>query len=157
MKTGNIRWGRAIIAGLLTGVIDFLVGFVLYGSVNGVYQSFGDLPYAKPITSIPIYLLEMVLGGLALCVLWALIYVIIQEGLPGRYKWQKGLVFGLILIAIKVLPAAFNTWMQVAQPDVLLLVETVNSTIGALIAGLLIAAFYGRPGVGGQVSPASAS
>ncbi|MBL7065391.1 MAG: hypothetical protein ISS49_14455 [Anaerolineae bacterium] len=97
MKTGNIRWGSAVVAGLLATVVGFLVGFILYSSVNGVYESFGDLPYAKPVESIPIYLSQMVVGGGALTVLSALVYAAIQEALPGQKKWQKGLAFGLTL------------------------------------------------------------
>lgn len=146
MKTNSIRWGRVVVAGLLATVIGMLVGFVLYSSVNGVYERFGDLPYAKPVGSIPIYLSQMVVGGGALTVLWALVYAVIQEGLPGQNKWQKGLFFGLMLLVINMLPIAFNTWMQIAQPGVLILVEAVNRTIGLLVTGLVIAAVYGRPG-----------
>ncbi|MDY7078450.1 MAG: hypothetical protein SXV54_16160 [Chloroflexota bacterium] len=155
MKTSNIRWGRAILAGVLTGLICFFVGTAMYASVNGVYERFGDLPYAKQVTSVPVYLLQMVVvGGLVLNTLWAIVYAIIQEGLPGQNKWQKGLAFGLVLIAIKVLPTAFNTWMQIAQPGVLVLIEMVNSAINALVAGLLIAAFYGSPATVGQARKA---
>lgn len=146
MKTDHIRWGRAVVAGLLATVIGMPVGFVLYNSVNGVYERYSNLPYAKPVESIPIYLSQMVVGGGALTVLWALVYAVIQEGLPGQKKWQKGLSFGLMLLALNMLPIAFNTWMQIAQPGVLILVEAVNRTIGLLITGLVIAAVYGHPG-----------
>ena len=154
MKTNNIRWGRAVVAGLLATVIGFLAGFVLFSCVNGVYERFGDLPYAKPITSLPLYLLQRIVVGGALTVLWALVYAAIQEGLPGQNKWQKGLAFGLVLIATRVLPGAFNAWMEIAQPGVLVLVEMVNNAIGVLIVGLVIAAFYGRPGVASQAREA---
>jgi len=66
-------------------------------------------------------------------------------------RWGRAVVagllaFGLVLIATRVLPGAFDAWMEIAQPGVLILVEMVNNTIGVLIVGLVIAAFYGRPG-----------
>jgi hypothetical protein len=53
-----------------------------------------------------------------------------------------------------VLSAAFNTWMQSAQPAILTLVEAVNDTTGVLSAGLFIAAFCGRPGIVSQAREA---
>ena len=144
MKTSNIRWGRAVAAGLMATVVGFIVGGVLYGAANGVYESFGDLPYAKPVESIPVYLLQMVAGGAVLNILIALVYAVIHEALPGRSKWQKGLTFGLMLLVIYMLPIAFNTWMQIAQPTVLILIEAINRTIGLLIQALVISVVYGR-------------
>ena len=145
MKTSNIRWGRAVVAGLLATIVGFVAGFGLYSAANEVYARFGELPYAKPVESVGIYLTQMMLGGLVLNVLLALVYAVVQEALPGRKKWKKGLSFGLILLVVNMLPIAFNTWMQIAQPEVLILVEALNRTIGLLITGLVIAAVYGRP------------
>ncbi len=154
MKTSNIRWGRAVVAGLLATVIGFLVGFVLYGSMNGVYESFGDLPYAKPVESISAYLTQMFTGGAVLTVLIALVYAVIQSGLPGQKRWQKGLIFGLMLLIVNMLPIAFNTWMQIAQPVELILIEIVNRTISLLVQALVIAIVYGQPRVAGQAREA---
>jgi hypothetical protein len=146
-----VRWsqitftGRVVVAGLLATVVSFFVGFVLYGSMNGVYESFGDLPYAKPVESIPAYLGQMVAGGAVLNVLFALVYALVQERIPGQKRWQNGVAFGLMLLALNMLPIAFNTWMQIAQPVALILVEVVNRTIGLLVTGLVIAIFYRRP------------
>ena len=143
MRT-RIRWGRAIIAGLVAVVVGFLVGGVLYGAMNGVYESHGDLPYAKPIDSLPSYFAQMLVGGAVLNVLMAVIYAIIHQALPGRRAWQKGLVFGGILLVLYMLPIAFNAWMQIAQPPALILAEAVNRTIGLLIEALVIAVIYGQ-------------
>ena len=109
---------------------------------------------AKPVESVPTYLLQMVAGGAVLNVLIALIYAIIQEGLPGQKRLQKGLAFGAVLLAINMLPIAFNTWMQIAQPVMLILVEAVNRTIGLLIQALIIAIVYGQPHVASQTREA---
>lgn len=154
MKVNNIRWGRAVCAGLVATIVGFLVGGILYGSMNGVYESFGDLPYAKPVESVPAYLLQMLAGGAVLNVLIALVYAIIQEGLPGQKQWQKGLVFGAILLVVYMLPIAFNTWMQIAQPVTLILIEAMNRTVGLLIQALVIAIVYGQPRVANRAREA---
>jgi hypothetical protein len=63
--------------------------------------------------------------------------------------WQKSLAFGVMLLAVFMLPIAFNTWMQIAQPAVLILVEAVNRSIGLLLQATLIALVYDR---GGKIS-----
>lgn len=154
----DVRWERAVLAGVLATIVGFFVGFVLYGSMNGVYESFGDLPYAKPVESVSAYLLQMLAGGVVLNVLIALVYATVQESLPGERRWHKGLAFGIMMLVVNMLPIAFNTWMQIAQPVVLILVEAVNRTIGLLVQALVIAIVYGqKPQRAGRVREASVS
>jgi hypothetical protein len=117
--------------------------------MNGVYESHGDLPYAKPIDSLPSYFAQMLVGGAVLNVLIAVVYGVIHQALPGQKAWQKGLVFGGMLLVLYMLPIAFNAWMQIAQPPALILVEAINRTIGLMIEALIIAVIYGqeRPAV----------
>ncbi|MFP4346365.1 MAG: hypothetical protein ACLFU8_16890 [Anaerolineales bacterium] len=145
MSRESVRWGKAVVAGLVATGVGFTIGFFLYGAMNGVYAKFGELPYAKPIRSVPAYLAQMFVGSAILNVLFAGIYGLIQEGLPGKRRWRKGLAFGAILLATNMLPIAFNTWMQIAQPPTLILVEAVNRTIGLLVQGVAIALVYGPP------------
>ncbi len=144
MNTKDIRWGRIILAGLLATLIGFVIGFILYGALNGVYENYSDLPYAKQPTSIPSYLLQMIVGSLVITILFAIIYAIIEDGLPGQNLWQKGLSFGLLLLAVNMLPIAFNTWMQINQPDVLILIEAMNRSISLMIQALIISLVYNK-------------
>jgi hypothetical protein len=144
MNLRDIRWGRVMIAGLAATVASFIAGFILYGAANGFYARFGELPYAKPVESVGLYLTQMMLGGLVLNLLLALVYALVGEALPGHKRWQKGLSFGLILLVVNMLPIAFNTWMQINQPEVLILVEAINRSVGLLITGLVIAAVCER-------------
>lgn len=143
MQKKKIHLGKVILAGVLATIIGFILEGLLYSASNSVYESFGDLPYAKPVESLPVYLTTMVAGSIVLTVLFALIYALIRDGLPGRRAWQKGLFFGLILLAVYMLPTAFNTWMQIAQPLALILLEAMNRTIGLLVQAVIIALVYG--------------
>ena len=158
MQKKQIHWGKVILAGVLATVIGFVLEGLLYSASNGVYASYGDLPYAKPVESLPAYLATMMGGSVILTVLFALIYALIRDGLPGQRAWQKGLSFGLILLAVYMLPTAFNTWMQIAQPLTLILLEAVNRTIGLLVQAVIIALVYGMGSAissAGQGLPAS--
>lgn len=147
MKLSRIRWVKVAWAGVLATVVGFVVGFLLYGAANGAYARFGELAYARPVESVGTYLAQMVVGGLALNLLLALVYAVVQEALPGQKRWQQGFSFGLILLVVNMLPIAFNTWMQIAQPEALILVEALNRTVGLLVTGLAIAVVYGQPQV----------
>lgn len=139
MQTHTVCWKRAILAGLLATLVGFIVGFGLYSLANPVYARYSSLPYAKPVDSTVAYLIQMVVGGAVLNMLLALVYATIYPGLPGKTGWQKGLAFGLLLLIVNMLPIAFNTWMQIAQPVVLIIIEALNRTVGLLITGLIIA------------------
>jgi len=144
VKKKRVRWGRVILAGLLATIVGFVVGYILYGAMNGVYAQYADLPYAKPMDSVAIYLITMLAGGSVLTVLLALVYAVIQTGLPGQKPLVKGLSFGVMLMVVFMLPTAFNTWMQIAQPDVLILIEAVNRSIGLMVQAVIIALVYER-------------
>jgi len=152
MQEKQIRWGKVIWAGVLATIIGFVLGFFLYSATNGVYEAYGDLPYAKPVTSIPAYLSIMLAGSVVLTVMFALVYALIRGGLPGRNAWQKGLSYGLILLVVNMLPMAFNTWMQIAQPTLLILVEALNRSISLMIQAVIIALVYdaGKPSPQGE-------
>jgi hypothetical protein len=156
MKLSRIRWVKVAWAGVLATVVGFVVGFLLYGAANGAYARFGELAYARPVESVGTYLAQMVVGGLALNLLLALVYAVVQEALPGQKRWQQGFSFGLILLVVNMLPIAFNTWIQISQPEVLILIEALNRSIGLLITALIIAVVYGRPDVEGRMQQATA-
>jgi hypothetical protein len=52
---------------------------------------------------------------------------------------MKSLVFGLILIAVKIFPRFFDMWIQTTYPNRLLAVEFVNGTIGSFVIGVVFA------------------
>jgi len=52
---------------------------------------------------------------------------------------MKSLVFGLILIAVKIFPRFFDMRIQTTYPNRLLAVEFVNGTIGSFVIGVVFA------------------
>lgn len=72
------------------------------------------------------------------CLLWAFIFALVKPVLP-EVLLIKGLVFGLILVAVKIFPRFFDMWIQSTYPNKLLIVEFVNGTIGSFIIGVVFA------------------
>jgi len=74
------------------------------------------------------------------------LFLMFYEKLPGT-GWVKGIWFGLIISAIKVIPEAFNKWTLIVYPDQLILLQLVNGTLGLVIFGLLLSTVFLKAGV----------
>jgi len=144
MNRMKIHWGRVLLAGLAAALLGFVIGFLLYSASNGIYETYSGMAYAKQPASIGAYLVQMVAGSLVISSLFAAVYAVVRESLPGEKAWQKGIAFGVILLGLNMLPIAFNTWMQIAQPEVLILIEAANRSISLMVQAVLIAAVYQR-------------
>ena len=81
----------------------------------------------------------MFLGGvLAQYTLWAFVFALVKPALPGGVFLQ-GVVFGLVLIAIKIWPRFFDMWIQTTYPNRKLVIELINGSIGSFVGGLIFA------------------
>jgi hypothetical protein len=91
----------------------FIVGGALYMNpfVAKIYKNAENSPALKKWPSIPKYLGLTYVGVFAQCLLWAFVFTLIKPVLP-RGVLMKGLVFGLILIVIKIFPRFFDMWIQ---------------------------------------------
>lgn len=129
-----------ILGGFAASIAWFFVGGILYMNpfVSKMYRNAEDSPALKKWQNIPQYLGLQYLGILIQCILWAFVYAVVQPVLPGGFL-MKGIVFGLILVAIKIFPRFFDMWIQSTYPKTLLAVEFVNGTIGSFVIGLILA------------------
>ena len=144
----HVRWGRAALAGLVANLASFVVG-------GGGYLLFGGAFRLEP-TSIwrwtPDRMGEMsvgwwvylVMGNTALAVVLALVYAVLYDGIPGRGV-RKGLVFGLIVWLVGVLPPVFTMHVLTVMNGWAILYFTTQSLFEHLAYGAIIAAIYGRP------------
>ena len=136
----SINISQTISGSLIASVIWFIVGGALYMNpfVAKIYQAAENSPALKKWPSVPRYIGLQYVGILAQCLLWAFIFVLVKPALPGEVL-IKGLLFGFILLAIKIFPRFYDTWIQSTYPNKLLAVEFINGTIGSFIIGLVFA------------------
>lgn len=120
----------------MASIVWFIVGSVLYLNpfVAKIYKNAEGSPALKRWPSIPKYIALQYAGILVQCLLWAFVFALIKSVLPGGVL-MKGLVFGLILIVVKIFPRFFDMWIQSTYPNKLLAVEFVNGTIGSIVIG----------------------
>ena len=129
---------KTIIGGIVSSVVWFIVGGALYMNplVAKIYKNVEDSPAFKKWKSVPKYILFQYIGVLAQCLLWSFVFALVKPALPEGIL-KKGVVFGLILVVVKIFPRFFDMWIQTTYPNRLLLVEFINGTIGSFVIGIV--------------------
>ncbi len=129
---------QAILGGIVASIAWFIIGSVLYMNpfVAKIYKNAEDSPGLKKWTNIPKYICLQYVGILAQCLLWAFVFTLVKSALSEEVL-IKGLVFGLILVAVKIFPRFFDMWIQSTYPNKLLAVEFINGTIGSFVIGMV--------------------
>jgi len=131
---------QTILGGFVASISWFIVGGALYMNpfVAKIYKGAENSPALKKWPSIPKYLGLTYVGVFAQCLLWAFVFALIKPVLPDGVL-MKSLIFGFILIAVKIFPRFFDMWIQSTYPNKLLAVEFVNGTIGSFVIGMVFA------------------
>ncbi len=131
---------QTILGGFIASIVWFIVGGALYMNpfVAKIFKNAEDSPALKKWPSVPKYIGLQYIGILAQCLLWAFVFALLKFALPEELL-TKGLVFGLILVAVKIFPRFFDMWIQSTYPNKLLAVEFINGTIGSFIIGVVFA------------------
>jgi len=130
----------ALFGGLISSVVWFVLGGALYMNpfIAKIYHSTEYSPALKKWPNVPQYLGMMFLFTFVQGFLFALVYLFMKSVLPVE-TISRGLVFGLVLIAIKIIPRFLDMWIQTTYPNRLLTVELINGSIGSFIMGLALA------------------
>lgn len=131
---------QAFLGGVAASIAWFIVGGALYMNpiVARIYKDAEKSPALKKWQSVPKYIGLQYVGILAQCLLWALVFALVKPVLPDGVL-MKGLVFGLILVAVKIFPRFYDMWIQSTYPNELLAIEFFNGTIGSLVIGTVLA------------------
>lgn len=147
MRT-KINYKKAILWGLVLYIIDAVVGGLLFMNpmVSGILDQYMGLPIMKPMDAIGgegIWLSLMMLFNLFLIFIFISLYLILYKGLPGE-GWKKGLFFGVMLALITAVPEAFNQWMIFEYPNILILLQLMNTLVGLIIFGIALGIIFDK-------------
>ena len=141
-----INYKKAVIWGVVVLVIHMVVGNLLYMNpiVSGIYKQYEGHPSTKSFDyfgGIANYLLLTAVFSIFLIVIFIILYLLLYKSIPGK-NWKKGLSFGLIISLIKAVPEGFNQWMLFNYPTILIITQLINTVIGLLIFGIILAAIF---------------
>lgn len=131
-----------LLAGFTASIVWFIVGGAVYMNpfVAQVYKEYETSPGLKIRGNTTSYLMTMFLLILVQCLLFAAVYAYIRPVFTGAVL-ANGLIYGLILTALKIIPRGLDMWIQTTYPNKLLGVEAINGVIGSFVIALVIAAF----------------
>jgi hypothetical protein len=139
-----VKVGRLVVTGLVAAVL-FLVLDIGLGMAGGwLGKRFFGLPSDQPEGiqgKVRVGLAFELINGFLL----ALIYAVIQTGLPGR-GWLKGLSYGFIVWALRVVMWAFSTYMMTDMAPATIGITVATGLVEVLVLGVVIAVVYGMGG-----------
>ena len=130
----------SLFGGFIASLVWFILGGALYMNpfIAKIYHSAEYSPALKKWPNVPKYLGTMFLFTFVQGFFFALVYLFMKSILPVE-TISRGLTFGLILIAIKIIPRFLDMWIQSTYPNRLLIVELINGSIGSFIMALTLA------------------
>jgi hypothetical protein len=133
--------GRLLVTGLVAAVL-FLVLDMALGMLGGwLGRRFFGLSSTQPAgieAKMRLGLVFELINGFLL----ALIYAVIHTSLPG-VGWVRGLSYGLIVWALRVVMWAFSTYMMTDLAPATIGITVGTGLIEVLILGVVISVVYG--------------
>lgn len=137
-----MKVGRVVLAGLAVTIFSSIVGAITCGGLfNWVYR-LEPTNVWKPMTGCPGA--KFMIGSFIMCVILAYVYALINKGIPGNGKAAKGIVFGLCVWAVGMLPGMFATRAFMTVNPTVVFYWTILGLIQTPIEGIIIAAIYGE-------------
>jgi len=137
-----VKKGKILIAALVASLVGAIFAGVTCGWLfNWVYK-LEPTNVWKPMDGPPG--LAFYIGSFLLNVVLAVVYALLRKGIPGKNKLTKGLIFGLCVWAIGMLPGMFSTYSFMTVATGVVIYWTILGLVEMPIKGLIIAAIYGE-------------
>lgn len=137
-----MKIGKILIAGIVVTIFNMIVGAVTCGGIfNWVYK-LEPTNVWKPMDGPPGPM--VMAGSLVLSIILSFIYALINKGIPGKNRFVKGLVFGLCVWSVGMLPGMFSTYAFMTVATTVVVYWTILGLIKIPLEGMIIAAIYGE-------------
>ena len=130
---------QAVWGGFLASIAWFIIGGIFYMNplVSKIHKKFENSPAVKQWSNTKLFLIYMYLFILLECLLFAVVYSFIKPVFPGS-AIINGLMLGLALVAVNLIPSISGRWILSTYPNKLLFVDFVGGILGSFIIGLII-------------------
>ncbi|MBU1083751.1 MAG: hypothetical protein KKG84_01530 [Candidatus Omnitrophica bacterium] len=134
--------GKILVAGIVVSIFNAIVGMVTCGGIFSWVYKLEPTNIWKPMEGPPG--IEFFIGSFILSIILVFIYALINKGIPGKNKLAKGLVFGLGVWAVGILPGMLATYSFMTMSTTVVIYLTIMGLIKTPLVGLIIAAIYGE-------------
>lgn len=136
----NIK--KLILAIIAVAIFNFLVGAATCGSTFSWVYKLEPTNVWKPMESISP--LIMIATMLTIDILFVFVYALINKGVPGQNRFIKGLVYGLLVVLVGLLPGMIQTYFYMTVATTVVVYWTIWGFIVSPLKGLIAAAIYGE-------------
>lgn len=136
-----MKIGKIIIATIVISICNAIVGAVTCGGIfNWVYK-LEPVNVWKPMEAPGV---TYYIGAVLLSFLFVVVYALLRKGIPGKNKLVKGLIFGLCVWAVGILPGMFATYIFMTVAPTVILYLAIMGLVQDPLKGLITAAIYGE-------------
>ena len=136
-----MKYWRIFIAGVVVTVFSTGVGMITCGWLFRWVYEIEPTNIWRAMDTIPVAYYP---AFLALNIVLAFVYALLVKGIPGKNKLIKGLVFGLCVWAVGMLPGMLATYLFMTVAATVVIYWTITGLIFTPLIGLIIAAIYGE-------------
>lgn len=136
----NIK--KLILAIIVVTVFNFIVGMLTCGGVFSWVYKVEPTNVWKSMESVSFPI--MVAGILLVDTIFVLVYALINNGIPGANRFIKGLVYGLLVVLVGLIPGMIMTYTYMTVATTVVVYWTIWGLIVSPLKGLITAAIYGE-------------
>ena len=137
-----MKIGKIVIAGAAVTIFNTIIGMVTCGGVFSWVYKLEPTNVWTPMNGGPSAMFMII--SLVLSIILSFIYVLINKGIPGSSKLTKGIIFGLCVWAVGMLPGMLATYAFMTVAPTVVIYWTILGLIKTPLDGMIIAAIYGE-------------
>ena len=133
---------RILIAGLVVAVFNTGFGMVTCGWFFRWVYELKPTDIWKPMNGPPP--IAYYISAVVISILFVLVYAILNKGIPGKIRFVKGIVFGLCVWVVGILPGMAAMYFFMTINPTVVIYWTVLGLVQTPLAGLIVAVIYGK-------------
>lgn len=137
-----MKKGKILLAGLAITVFNAIFGALTCGNIFTWVYRLEPTNVWKPVNGAPSAM--FMAGGLMLSIILAFVYALINKGIPGSNKFVKGIIFGLCVWAVGMMPGMLATYEFMTVAPTVIIYWSIIGLIKTPLVGIIIAAIYGE-------------
>jgi hypothetical protein len=140
-----MNWKRIIIAAIIFAIIAqvlrtvesmLTMDFYMDPEYFGVWSKL-MMPTAGPPPAEFFY--TSIASGLIIAVIYAAVYDLIKNSIPGKTDIKKGLKYGALLFILVQIPGLLGMYLLINLPTLLLIYWGISSLVILLVGGIVFA------------------
>lgn len=136
----NIK--KIILAIILVAAFNIIVGMLTCGGAFSWVYKLKPTNVWKPVTNMS---MPLMMAGIFLTdTLFVFVYALINKGIPGQNRFIKGLIYGLLVVLVGLIPGMISTYTFMTVATTVVVYWTIWGLIVSPLKGLITAAIYGE-------------